>query len=170
MATLLHDLVDTDLHTSKLGRPVTIPKSYVRWLCEHHHACKDHPDNPDLQILQEADVRTSRYARPLQILTRHHNLAPVNTQQLAYQLEQAAWRSVYQLYTVIYHSKELHQLIASKSQPTEPFRNHLTGMANWTLFLPRNRPFVCSTASTPLAGQPGATPGPVEMEDPRDSE
>jgi len=166
MAALLHDLVDTPLHSSKLGRPVTIPNPYVRWLCEQHHSLKEHPNNPDLQLLQAADVQTSRYARPLPIRTRRRQIAPVNTGHLTHQLEQAAQRSVYQLYTIIYHSQALQKLTASKAHPTETLRNHLIGVANWTLFLRRHRPFPDSPASAPLAGQPGATPGPVEMEDP----
>lgn len=152
MAALLHDLVDTDLHPSKLGRPVTIPDPYVQWLCEHHHALKEYPTNPDLQLLQEADVRTSQYARLLSLQTFRRKLAPVNTQQLAHQLEQAAQHSIYQLYSVIYHSQELNNLTASKVHPTETLRNHLIGVANWTLFLLRTRVSTSPSASAPLAG------------------
>ncbi|MFQ5821881.1 MAG: hypothetical protein ACE5I5_17980 [Candidatus Heimdallarchaeota archaeon] len=139
MAALLHDLVDTDTHPSKLGRAVTIPNPYVRWLCAQHHAAKGHPDNPDLQFLQEADVRTSRYARLLTLSTRRRKLAQVNTQQLTQQLEQAAHHSVYKLYAAIYHSQELAQFTASKTHPTETLRHHLIGVANWVLFLVRTR-------------------------------
>ncbi len=165
MAALLHDLVDSTLHSSKLGCPVTTPDPYVQWLCIHHHAFKVHPHNADLELLQEADVRTSRYARSLQIPTRRRKMAPVDTHQLAHQLDQAARRSVYQLYTIIYHSKELTRLTASKMHPTETLRNHLTGVANWTLFLLRTPSSHSFRASALLAGQLGVTPGPVEMED-----
>jgi len=167
MAALLHDLVDTDMHPSKLGRAVTIPDPYVRWLCAQHHAAKAHPDNPDLQFLQEADVRTSRYARLLPLFTCRRKLAPVNTQQLAQQLEEAAQHSVYKLYSVIYHSQELAQFTASKAHPTETLRNHLIGVANWVLFLVRTRASASLHASASLVGQLGGTPGPVEVEDPR---
>lgn len=167
MAALLHDLVDTDLHSSKLGCSVTIPDPYVQWLCVHHHTLKDHPDNSDLQLLQDADVRTSRYARLLSRPTSRRKMAPVNTQQLTRQLDQAANCSIYKLYSVIYHSQELNSLTASKVHPTESLRNHLISTANWTLFLLRTRPFPPSSASAPLAGQPGGIPGPVETEDPR---
>ena len=168
MAALLHDLVDTDLHPSKLGCPVAILDPYVQWLCEQHHTLKEHPDNPDLQLLQEADVRTSRYARLLALQTSRRKMAPVNTQQLVHQLEQAAQGSVYKLYSVIYKSHELNSLTASKTHSTETLRNHLIGVANWTLFLLRTRVSTSPSASAALTGQPGATPGPVEMEDPRD--
>ncbi|MFQ5821956.1 MAG: hypothetical protein ACE5I5_18360 [Candidatus Heimdallarchaeota archaeon] len=168
MAALLHDLVNTDLHPSKLGCPVAILDPYVQWLCEQHHTLNEHPDNPDLQLLQEADVRTSRYARLLGLQTSRRKMAPVNTQQLAHQLEQAAQCSIYQLYSVIYHSQELNSLTASKAHPTETLRNHLIGVANWVLFLLRTRVSTPPSASAALTGQPGATPGPVEMEDPRD--
>ena len=102
--------------------------------------------------------------------TRRRKMAPVNTQQLAQQLEQAAKCSIYQLYTTIYHSQALNKLTASKAHPTETLRNHLIGVANWTLFLRRHRPFPSSGASTPLVGQPGVTPGPVEMDDPQNED
>lgn len=82
MDALLHDLVDTDMHPSKLGCPITIPDPYVRWLCAQHHAAKEFSDNSDLQLLQAADVRTSRYARLLSLSTWRRKLAPFNTQQL----------------------------------------------------------------------------------------
>ncbi len=91
---------------------------------------------------------------------------PVDTQQLAHQLEQAAQSSVYKLYTVISQSQELNSLTASKIQFTETLRNYLIGVANWALFLLRTR----FTASAILAGDLGATPDPVEMEDPRDGD
>ena len=167
IAALLHDLVDTDTHPSKLGRPITIPDPYVRWLCAQHHAAKAHPHNPDLQLLQAADVRTSRYTRLLTLSTRRRKLAPVNTQQLTQQLEEAAQRSVYKLYAVIYHSQELAQFIASKTHPTESLCSHLIGVANWALFLVRTRASASLHASASLVGQPGGTPGPVEVEDHR---
>ncbi|MFQ5818367.1 MAG: hypothetical protein ACE5I5_00010 [Candidatus Heimdallarchaeota archaeon] len=167
MAALLHDLVDTELHPSKLGRPVTIQYPYVRQLCEHHHSLKEHPHNPDLQLLQEADIRTSRYGRLLSHPTGRRKLAPVDTNQLAHQLEQATQCSVYKLYTVIYHSQELNRLTASKTHPTETLRYHLLGVANWVLFLLRTRASTLLAASPALAGHPGGTPGPVEMEDPQ---
>ena len=167
MAALLHDLVDTDTHPSKLGRVITIPDPYVQWLCTQHHAAKEHPNNPDLQLLQEADIRTSRYARLLLLSTRRRKLAPVNTQQLTQQLEQAAQRSVYKLYTIIYHSQELAQFTASKAHPTETLRHHLIGVANWVLFLVRTRVSASLHSSASLVGQPGGTPGPVEVEDPQ---
>jgi len=69
MAALLHDLVDTLYHLSKLGPSIPISDPYVRWLCEHHHVTKKLPPNPDLQLLQAADTRTSQYARVLPIPT-----------------------------------------------------------------------------------------------------
>ena len=170
MAALLHDLVDTDLHSSKLGCSITIPDPYVRWLCAHHHALKGHPDNSDLQLLQEADVRTSRYARLLPLQTSRRKMAPVNTHQLAQQLEQAAKCSIYKLYTVIYNSQELNSCTASKVHPTESLGNHLISVANWILFLLRTHASTSLPVSAALAGQPGATPGPVEMEDPWDTD
>jgi len=152
MAALLHDLVDTDLHPSKLGRPITISNPYVKWLCEQHHALKNHPTNSDLQFLQEADVRTSRYARLLSQSTGRRKMVPVNTQQLARQLEQAAQGSIYKLYSIIYHSQELNSLTASKAHPTETLRNHLIGVANWILFLLRTRISVSPSASATFAG------------------
>lgn len=139
MAALLHDLVDTALHPSKLVHPLTIPDSYVQWLCAHHHNLPDHPRHADLQLLQEADMRASGYARLLQIPTPRRKLAPFDTAHLAHQLEAAAQRSIYKLYSGIYHSDALHQLIASKAHPTETLRRHLIGVANWTLFLLRTR-------------------------------
>ncbi|MFQ6123215.1 MAG: hypothetical protein ACE5R6_01230 [Candidatus Heimdallarchaeota archaeon] len=53
-----------------------------------------------------------------------------------------------------------------KVHSTETLCNHLIGVANWTLLLLRTRASVSQPASAALAGQPGATPGPVEMEDP----
>ena len=117
--------------------------------------------------MQEADVRTSRYARLLPLSTRRRKLAPVNTKQLTQQLEEAAQRSVYKLYAVIYHSQELAQFIASKTHPTESLCSHLIGVANWALFLVRTRASASLHASASLVGQPGGTPGPVEVEDPR---
>ncbi|MFQ5820388.1 MAG: hypothetical protein ACE5I5_10410 [Candidatus Heimdallarchaeota archaeon] len=117
--------------------------------------------------MQAADVRTSRYARLLPLSTRRRKLAPVNTQQLAHQLEAAAHHSVYKLYAVIYHSQELTQFTASKTHPTESLRNHLIGVANWVLFLVRTRASTPLPASAALVGQPGGTPGPVAGEDPR---
>jgi len=166
MAALLHDLVDTDLHPSKLGRPLTIPNPYVQWLCEHHHDINTYPNHPDLQLLQEADSRTSRYARLLHLPTPRRQLAPVNTQHLAQHIEQAAQCSVYKLYSYIYHSQELNKFTASKEHPTETLRNHLIGVANWVLFLLRTH----AATSVALAGKSGATPDPVEMEDPRDQD
>lgn len=104
MAALLHDLVDTDLYLSKLGRSLTIPHPQVRWLCVHHHSLKTYPDHPELKLLQEADRRASGYIRLLHIPTPRRQMTPINTEQLAIQLEQAAQRSVYQLYSVIYQS------------------------------------------------------------------
>ena len=95
-----------------------------------------------------------------------HNTAP-----LALLLEQAAHSSVSNLYSVIYHSEELNSLTASMAHPTETLRNHLIGVANWMLFLLRTRPITHSSAAAAvLAGHPGVTPGPVEMEDPRDTD
>ena len=167
MAALLHDLVDTDTHPSKLGCPITIPDPYVWWLCTQHHAAKEFTNNLDLQLLQKADVRTSRYSRILPLSTRRRKLAPVNTQQLTQQLEEAAQRSVYKLYAVIFHSQELTQFTASKTHPTESLRSHLIGVANWVLFLLRTRASASLHVSASLVGKPGGTPGPVEVEDPR---
>jgi len=163
MAALLHDLVDTTLHPSKLGRPVPIPDPYGRWLCVQHHAAQTHPDNPDLQLLREAGRRTSRYARLLPIFTSRRKLTPVDTHQVARKLAIAAHRSVYALYSVIYHSQELNSYVASKAHPTETLRYHLLGVANWMLFRLRTS----RATSVALAGEPGGTPGPVEVEDPR---
>ena len=167
MAALLHDLVDTDLHPSKLGISIMISDSYIQWLCDQHHSLKKHATNPDLQLLQEADGRTSNFARLVRLPTARRKMAPVNTQQLAHQLQQAAQRSVYKLYSTIYYTQELTHFIASKVHPTESLSFHLLGVANWVLFLLRTRTSASSLASAPLVGQPGATPGPVEMEDPR---
>ena len=109
------------------------------------------------------------YARLLTLPTRRRKISPVNTHQLARQLEQAAQHSVYQLYSVVYHSQDLNSLIASKTHPTETLRHHMIGVANWTLFWLRTRSIHLSAASVALVGEPGATPGPVEMEDPRDT-
>ncbi|MFQ6124050.1 MAG: hypothetical protein ACE5R6_05510 [Candidatus Heimdallarchaeota archaeon] len=100
---------------------------------------KDHPENLNLQLLQEADVRTSRYAWLLSLQTSRRKMTPVNTHQLARQLEQAAKGSIYKLYSVIYHSQELNSLTTSKVHPTESLRNHLISTANWTLFLLRTQ-------------------------------
>ena len=91
-------------------------------------------------LRSEADGRTARYARLLQIPTRRRKLAPVNTRSLALQLEEAIHHSIYQLYTTVYHSQELNSLTASKAHPTETLRNHLIGVVNWMLFLLRTRP------------------------------
>lgn len=165
MAALLHNLVDTNLHPSKLGHPLTIPEPYIQWLCENHHACNIHPQNHDLQLLQKADSRTSRYARLLHLPTSQRKMAPINTHHLINHLEQVAHRSVYQLYSFTYHSNELHHFLASKTHPTETLRNHLIGVANWILFLAQIHTSPQSIASASLAGQLGAIPGPVEMED-----
>ena len=89
-------------------------------------------------------------------------LAPVNTAPLAQQLEHAAQQSVYKLYTSIYHSQELKRMTASKVHPTETLGHHLIGVANWVLFWLRTR----VATSVALAGKLGATPSPVEVEDP----
>jgi hypothetical protein len=107
-------------------------------------------------------MQTSRYTYFLNHSTTHHKLASVSTTSLVRQLEHAILGSVYQLYTLIYHSQELNSLTASKAHPTETLRNHLIGVANWVLFWLRTRP----ATSVALAGKPGGTPGPVEMEDP----
>ncbi|MFQ6124419.1 MAG: hypothetical protein ACE5R6_07430 [Candidatus Heimdallarchaeota archaeon] len=151
MAALLHDLVDTALHPSKLGRTITIPDPYVQWLYEHHHS-KVHPTYPKLKLLQEANSRTSRYARLLSLPTRRRKVAPINIDQLIQHLEQAAHRSVYQLYSLIYHSQELNSFTASKAQPIETLRNRLVGVANWALFLLRTSTSTSLPASAPLAG------------------
>jgi len=152
MAALLHDVVDTDLHPSKLGRSIKILDPYVQWLCEHHHALKGHPTNSDLQFLQEADIRTSRYARFLSQSTGRRKMTSVNTQQLTRQLEQAVQCSVYKLYSLIYYSQELNSFTASKTHPTESLRKHLLGVANWTLFLLRTQVSVSHSASAALVG------------------
>ncbi|MFQ6124070.1 MAG: hypothetical protein ACE5R6_05615 [Candidatus Heimdallarchaeota archaeon] len=139
----------------------------MQWLCVQHHAAKEFPDNANLQLLQEADVRMSHYAGFLPLSTQRRKLASVNTKKLTQQLEEAAQRSVYKLYVVIYHSQELAQFTASKTHPTESLRNHLIGVANWVLFLMRTRAPACLHASAALVGQPGGTLGPVEVEDPR---
>jgi len=90
---------------------------------------------------------------------------PVDTSNLATQLEQAAKYSVYQLYSFIYHSEDLHRLTASKTHPTETLRQHLLSVANWVLFFLRTSSSFSLAISIALAGDPGGTPGPVEMED-----
>jgi len=123
----------------------------------------------DLSVLQKADGRTARYARLHSISTRRRKLAPVDTRLLAHQLEEAAPHSVYQHYTVVYHSQELNSLTASKTHPTETLRTHLLGVANWVLYLVRtrvgtSRPSLnTSTAAAVLAGDLGVTPGPVRL-------
>lgn len=87
----------------------------------------------------------------------------MKTREPTRQLEAAAHTSVYALYSVIYHTQELNSLTASKAHPTETLRYHLLGVANWVLFLLRTS----RATSVALAGQPGGTPGPVEVEDPR---
>jgi len=91
----------------------------------------------------------------------------VDTCQLNHQLDEAVQRSVYKLYSVIYHSQELIQFTASMTYPTETLRNHLIGVANWVLFLLRTRTSVSLHALASLMGQSGGTPGPVAVEDPR---
>jgi len=98
-------------------------------------------------------------------MTPRRKMAPVNTQHLAKQLEQAAQCSIYQLYSVINQSNELQQLTASKTHPTETLRQHLLSVANWVLFFLRTPSFF-RAISIALAGNPGGTPGPVEVEDP----
>lgn len=117
--------------------------------------------------MQEADWLTSRFTRLVYNPTARRKMIPVNTQQLTQQLEQAAQRSVYKLYSNIYYSEELTHFMASKVHPTESLRYHLLGVANWMLFLLRIQDSTSSPASVQLAGQLGVTPGPVEMEDPR---
>ena len=112
---------------SELGPSISIPDPYVNWLCENHHNLNNHQSHPDLPLLQTADVRQSRYARLLDLPTRRRKITPINTQHLRDQLEQAAERSIYKLYSTIYHSEELTQLIASKAHPTETLRQHLIG-------------------------------------------
>jgi len=165
MAALLHDLVDNTYHPSKLGFSIAIPDPYVQWLCEHHHTTKKQAPNPDLQLLQAADARTSQYARVLPIPTFRRKMAPVNTQHLAKQLEQSAQGSIYQLYSVIYQSEELQQLTASKTHPTESLRQHLLSVANWVLFFLRTPSSFFLAISIALVGNPSGTLGPVEMED-----
>jgi len=108
----------------------------------------------------------SRYARLLAIPTPRRKLAPVDTRQLAHQLEQTAHRSIFHLYSVTYHSEELHQIIAAKTHPVETLRQHLLRVANWTLFALRTSAPSSFSASVELIGKPGGTPGPVEVEDP----
>ncbi|MFQ6123214.1 MAG: hypothetical protein ACE5R6_01225 [Candidatus Heimdallarchaeota archaeon] len=59
MVILLHDMVDANLCPSKPRRLVKIPDSYAQWLCEHNNNSRDHPENLGLNLLQEADARTS---------------------------------------------------------------------------------------------------------------
>ncbi|MFX0198257.1 MAG: hypothetical protein ACFFCW_19230 [Candidatus Hodarchaeota archaeon] len=68
---------------------------------------------------------------------------------------------------MIYHSEEWHQIIAAKTHPTETLRNHLIGVANWVLFLVQTCAPTPLHASAALVGQPGGTPGPVAVKDPR---
>jgi hypothetical protein len=109
--------------------------------------------------------RTSRYARLLPLVTRRRQLAPVDTRQLAHQLTHAAQISVHRLYRTILQAQELNKLTASKAHPTETLRYHLLGVANWVLFLLRTRSHEPLAVSAALTGEPGETPGPVEMED-----
>jgi hypothetical protein len=166
MAALLHDLVDTSYHPSKLGSSVKIADPYVQWLCEHHHAVSKFPDNTDLHLLQSADSRTSQYARILQLPTSRRKLTPMNTHDLVRNLNDVQ-HSVYQLYSFIYQSEDLKKLIASKTHPTETLHQHLLNVANWVLFFLRIPSSFSRATSVALAGDPGGTPGPVAREDPR---
>ncbi len=57
----------------------------------------------------------------------------------AQQLEQATQRSVYKLYSIIYHSRELTHFMASKVYSIESIHNHLFRVTNWILFLLRTQ-------------------------------
>ncbi len=52
----------------------------------------------------------------------------------------------------------------------EILRQHLIEVANWTLFRLRTHHSTPSPVSAALAGEPGVTPGPVEMDDPRNED
>ncbi|MFQ6126706.1 MAG: hypothetical protein ACE5R6_19180 [Candidatus Heimdallarchaeota archaeon] len=67
---------------------------------------------------------------------------------------------------MISQSKELDHYTASKVHPTETFREHLLGIANWVLFLLQTRASGSLPSSAALTGQPGGTPGPVAGDDP----
>lgn len=164
---LLHDLVDNPCHPSKLGRSLVIPDPAIRWLCEHHHDSHSPSTPPALLLLQEADHRTSAYARLYKSPTRKRKLEPVNLAPVVVQLQSTLKTSVYQLYTLIYTSSELHSVVASKDHPTETLREHLLGTTNWVMYLLRTR-HRNPGAAAPCAGVPGATPGPVAVEDSRD--
>jgi hypothetical protein len=161
---LLHDLIDNPYHSSKLGRSLTIHDPKVRWLCENHHAARS-PSTPlALRLLQEADWRTSAYARIHKIPTRKRKLEPVDLAPVAIQLQRACETSVYRLYSTIYTCSPLRVVTASKARPTETLRDHLIGTANWVLYFLRTRQFDLGAAA-PRVGLPGATPGPVAVED-----
>lgn len=166
-AALLHDLVDNPCHSSKLGRSLVIPDPAVRWLCEHHHDSRSPLTSPALLLLQEADCRTSAYSRLYKSPTRKRKLEPVNLAPVVVQLQTALKTSVYQLYTLIYTSSELHSVVASKDHPTETLQEHLLGTANWVMYFLRTR-HPNPGAAAPCAGVPGVTPGPVAVEDLRD--
>jgi len=97
-------------------------------------------------------------------------MLPVDVPRLARQLEHAAQRSAYQIYSAIYHSDAINNFTASKAHPTETLRNHLLGVANWVLYLGRMQTSSSRATAVALVGESGGIPGPVEMEDPWDED
>jgi len=118
-------------------------------------------------LLQEADCRTSAYARFYKSPTWKRKLKPINITPVVTQLQTALKTSVFQLYTLIYTSSALHSVVASKDHPIETLREHLLGTANWVMYFLRTRkPELAALA--PRTGLSSAIPGPIEVEDPRD--
>jgi hypothetical protein len=167
-AALLHDLVDTPYHASKLGRSLVIPDPEIRWLCETHHASRSPSTPPSLVLLQEADWRTSAYARIYKNPTRNRKLEPVDLIPVVDQLQTALKRSVFKLYSTLYACSALTAVTASKARPIETLRAHLIGTANWIMYFLRARQ-LDGGAAAPRVGLPGVTPGPVAVEDPQDT-
>jgi len=166
-AALLHDLVDNPYHPSKLGRSLIISNPEIRWLCEHHHVSRS-PSTPlALLLLQDADWRTSAYSRIHKAPTRKRKLESIDLAPVAAQLQAALKISVYKLYSALYACSALRAVTASKERPTETLRDHLIGTANWVMYFLRARHLDLGAAA-PRAGLPGATPGPVAVEDRQD--
>jgi len=114
--------------------------------------------------LQEADRRTSRYARLIQLPTPRRKRTSLNTHELVRNLIETQ-HSVYQLYSFIEQSEALKHLTASKMHPIETLQQHLLNVANWVLYSLRTPSSFSLAISVALVGNPGGTPGPVEVED-----
>jgi hypothetical protein len=138
-AALLHDLVDNPYHPSKLGQSLVIPDPEIRWLCENHHVSRSPSTPTELLLLQDADWRTSAYARIYKSPTRKRKLKPVDLAPVAAQLQAALEISVYKLYSTLYACSALRAVTASKAHPTETLRDHLVGTTNWVIYSLRAR-------------------------------